>query len=198
MRIIINIGIVLVIAFAVFLLVRKEGMIESQNASFEKKIEQKKEITIPETKSIRITSSEFKDGNHIPYQFTCDGENTNPPLSISEVPKNTKSLALIMNDPDAPGGEWVYWLIWNINPSITEIPKQNIPSHAVQGITDFKKPGYNGPCPLDGLHRYFFTLYSLDVMLDISPSSQKTDLEKAMKGHIISQAQLMGLYARGY
>ena len=195
-----RVGIILALVFAVFLLVRKEGVHEPEKAlPVPQKTQQlQTQNIISTTKPMYISSSAFKDNEHIPYQYTCDGKNTNPSFAIADVPTSAKSLAFIMDDPDAPGGEWVHWILWNIDPATVEISEHSVPSGAVEGVTDFKKPGYGGPCPPDGLHRYFFKLYALDAKLDLPQSAAKADLEKAMQGHIVSQAQTVGLYARGY
>lgn len=195
-----RVGIILALVFAVFLLVRKEAVYEPEKVPLipQKTQQPQTQNIIPTTKPMHISSSAFKDNEHIPYQYTCDGKNTNPPLAITDVPAGAKSLVLIMDDPDAPGGEWVHWLVWNINPATVAISEHSVPVAAVEGVTDFKKPGYGGPCPPDGMHRYFFKLYALDTKLDLQPSAVKADLEKAMQGHIVSQSQLVGLYAREY
>lgn len=146
---------------------------------------------------MNISSPAFKDNERIPSQYTCDGENVNPPLEISDVPSEAKSLVLIVDDPDAPGKTWVHWVVWNIDPTTTEILENSVPIRAVEGMTDFGKPGYGGPCPPSGTHRYFFKLYALDTLLDISSQATKADVEKAMEGHMLTQATLIGLYSRG-
>jgi hypothetical protein len=145
---------------------------------------------------LKITSPVFKDSGAIPKQYTCDGKDVNPPLSIEGVPLQTKSLALIVDDPDAPVGTWVHWVVWNIDPMTKEIKENIVPKGAMQGMNDFKRTSYGGPCPPSGTHRYFFKLYALDTVLSISPSTTKIQLEQAMKGHILEQAQIVGLYKR--
>jgi Raf kinase inhibitor-like YbhB/YbcL family protein len=147
--------------------------------------------------ALHITSPAFQDNSHIPRQYTCDGKDINPPLVIENVPAETKSIALICDDPDAPMGTWVHWVLWNIDPTTKEIAENAVPQGAVEGMNDFKKHAYGGPCPPSGTHRYFFKVYALDTVLDISPNSTKSALEKAMKGHIIAQGQIIGLYKRG-
>lgn len=146
---------------------------------------------------MRIASSSFGNGGPIPKKYSCEGENLNPPLDISDIPKNTKSLALICDDPDAPAGTWVHWVVWNIRPDIGEIV-EGAKGLGVEGSNDFMKTGYGGPCPPKGHgpHRYFFRLYALDAMLSLRPGSAKNDLEKAMEGHIIEKAELVGTYER--
>lgn len=144
---------------------------------------------------MKISSPAFGPGAFIPVEFTCDGANISPPLTIGDVPKHTKSLALIMDDPDAPMGLWVHWLVWNIPPDTAHIEK-GLRVPWPQGVTSSRKPFYGGPCPPPGTHRYYFHLYALDTMLELRPSAQKHDLEKAMEGHILAQAQAMGRYSR--
>ncbi len=147
--------------------------------------------------ALQITSPAFQNNGMIPRQYTCDGRDINPPLIIAGVPQGAKSLALICDDPDAPVGIWVHWVIWNIDPGVKEIKENSVPQGGVQGINDFRKHSYGGPCPPGGTHRYFFKIYALDTTLSISPNSNKADLEKAMKGHILAEGQLIGLYKRG-
>lgn len=145
---------------------------------------------------LKITSSAFRDGERIPSRYTCDDLNINPPLSFENVPPAAKSLALIVDDPDAPGGVWVHWLVWNIAASVSTVAEDSVPAGALQGMNDFNKHAYGGPCPPSGSHRYFFKLYALDDMLKIGAHSIKPELEKAVKGHILAKAELMGLYSR--
>ena len=144
---------------------------------------------------MKLTSSAFTHNGAIPSEFTCDGADLSPPLSISDMPKNAKSLALIMDDPDAPVGTFVHWVVWNIPPATKEIKKGTEPN-GVQGRTDFGRLGYGGPCPPSGTHRYFFKLYALDIELNLPKGSIKKELEKAMQGHIIENTELMGTYKR--
>lgn len=146
--------------------------------------------------NMKITSSAFGNNEKIPKKFTCDGENINPPLTISEVPENTKGLALIVDDPDAPGKVWVHWTVWNISPETHEILENSVPQGVMQGTTDFGKPGFGGPCPPSGTHRYFFKLYALDTTLQLPSSATKAEVEALMSGHILSQTELIGLYSR--
>jgi hypothetical protein len=137
----------------------------------------------------------------IPAKHTCDGPDVSPSLTWSDPPAGTKSLALISDDPDAPVGTWVHWVMWNI-PADTRaleesVPKkESLPNGTKQGTTDFRRIGYGGPCPPSGTHRYFFKLYALDTTLNLPASTTKKDLEKAMQGHILAQAELMGKYRR--
>ena len=115
---------------------------------------------------------------------------------IENVPTMAKSLALIVDDPDAPAGTWVHWVMWNINPSTNDIKENSVPPGAEQGMNDFRKRFYGGPCPPSGTHHYFFKLYALDLTMTLSPNTGKASLEKAMKGHIVAQSELVGLYKR--
>ena len=152
--------------------------------------------------SIEIESSAFEEGGIIPSKHTCDGENVSPALSWSGVPEGTKSLALICDDPDAPVGTWVHWVIYGIPAETTGLPEavpaeKTVLECAKQGITDFKRIGYRGPCPPGGApHRYFFKLYALDTELELDSGAAKKQLLTAMEGHILAQGQLMGKYGR--
>lgn len=144
---------------------------------------------------MNITSPAFEHNGQIPSKHTCDSENINPPLEISDTPSEAKSLVLIVDDPDAPVGDWVHWLVWNIPPETVSIAENSKPQ-GIEGTTDFGKPGYGGPCPPNGSHRYFFKLYALDTVLDIPDTSKKADLENAIKNHILASAELIGNYRR--
>jgi hypothetical protein len=144
---------------------------------------------------MKIESSEFKHGEAIPPVFTCQGDDKSPPLKISDVPAEAKSLVLIVDDPDAPGGTWVHWLVWNIPPDTGVFDQNHVPNGAEQGKNSWGRAGYGGPCPPSGTHRYFFKLYALDDMLPLS-SADVQQLEKAMKPHIIEQCELMGTYRK--
>jgi len=145
---------------------------------------------------MKIASSAFENKQMIPQKYTCDGENINPPLQITEVPSNTQSLVLIVDDPDAPSGDWVHWLVWNINPETKLITENESPQGAIQGTNDFGKQNYGGPCPPSGIHHYQFKIYGLDTTLNLPSSSRKKDLEKAMANHILDKDMLIGLYQR--
>jgi hypothetical protein len=146
------------------------------------------------TSNMQLTSPAFEDKEKIPEKYTCDGENVNPPLVFSDIPEKTQSLALIVDDPDAAAGTWVHWLMWNIDPGIRGIKEDDIPDTAIEGTTSFGSVGYGGPCPPSGTHRYFFKLYALDTTLDLPESALKEDLEVAMEGHILDEAELIGIY----
>jgi Raf kinase inhibitor-like YbhB/YbcL family protein len=144
---------------------------------------------------MKITSSAFRNGEVIPVKYTCDGEDVSPPLEFDDIPEKARSLALIMDDPDAPMGTWDHWLVWNIPPGTSDVPEGDSPQGVV-GKNSWGKAAWGGPCPPDRQHRYFFKLYALDRHLTVPPASRKADLEKAMQGHILAQAQLMGVYDR--
>lgn len=151
-------------------------------------------------KSMKIQSPAFSDNGVIPSKYTCDGDNANPPLVISGVPTEAKSLALIMEDPDVPkslrsDGMFDHWVVWNIPPGTTQIP-ENTAAPGVQGNNGSGKPGYTGPCPPDREHRYFFKLYALDRELSLAPGSTKAQLEMAINDYTIARAELMGKYDR--
>ncbi len=145
---------------------------------------------------MKILSPAFGHNQFIPSRYTCEGEDINPPLIFEEVPEAAESLVLIVDDPDAPGGDWVHWTLWNISPEIKEIKEDSVPSGAQEGLTDFGHSGYGGPCPPSGIHRYYFKLYALDTRLDLDPSAKKADIIRATTGHIIDKAILIGLYEK--
>ena len=146
---------------------------------------------------MKIESPKFKYGANIPSKYTCDGEDINPPLTITDIPSNAKSLALIMDDPDATRGKtWDHWLLWNLPADRTlHIEEGKTPPGAITGSNSWPKAAYGGPCP-PAEHRYFFKLYALDTMLDLPSGSIKSALLKAMEGHILTEAELMGKYSR--
>ncbi len=153
-----------------------------------------KEVKRMET--MAISSLAFSGGGAIPGKYTCDGADVSPPLAIGAVPAGAKSLALIMDDPDAPMGTWVHWVAWNIPATTREIPENGLPAGASQGKNDWKRNSYGGPCPPSGTHRYYFKLYALDIALNLGSSTTKRDLEHAMEGHILAKGELMGNYQR--
>src|SRR6267143_6904934 len=144
---------------------------------------------------MKIVSSAFQQAGNIPTKFTCDGEDMSPPLQITGVPAEAKSLALIADDPDAPGGLFTHWLIWNIPPQSNSIAEGSAPK-GVQGTNDFGKSGYRGPCPPPGTHRYSFKIFALDRELELRSSAKRSQVHAAMKGHVIAQGELVGRYAR--
>ena len=142
---------------------------------------------------MKISSTAFKNNENIPRKYTCQGEDINPPLIFSQIPEETKSLALIMDDPDAPNETFVHWILFNI-PIVDGIDEDS--SEGVEGINSAYQEGYMGPCPPSGTHRYFFKLYALDIKPDLKKGCKKQDLENEMKGHILAQAELIGLYKK--
>lgn len=147
-------------------------------------------------KGMKITSPAFSEGASIPAVFTCQGQNINPELDFNDVPANTETLALIMDDPDAPMGTFVHWVLWNIPKEINKIPQSGVPAGAQEGSNGSGKRGYAGPCPPSGTHHYHFKLYALDTGLTLDPATGKAQLEQAMQGHILDQAELIGLYSK--
>jgi Raf kinase inhibitor-like YbhB/YbcL family protein len=152
--------------------------------------------------NLQITSTAFSEGQTIPAKYSCEGSDASPPLKWTNAPANTKSFALIADDPDAPAGTWVHWVLYDLPPNTTGLPEdvaktQFIAGNAKQGLNSWPRLGYGGPCPPPGKpHRYFFKLYALDTMLDLKPGATKKDVEAAMKGHILAEGQLMGTYQR--
>ena len=152
-------------------------------------------------KKIVVTSSAFGEGDRIPSDFTCDGVDMSPPIEWSGVPANTGSLAVIVDDPDAPSGNWVHWLVYDLSPDLTQLPSgisagEKLSIGGLQGRTDFGKTGYRGPCPPSGEHRYFFKVYALDAMLRLKSGASRQELSQAMQGHILAGGVLKGKYAR--
>ena len=150
---------------------------------------------------LAIASSAFPESGMIPRKYSCDGQDISPDLSWEGVPEATRSLALICDDPDAPAGTWVHWVLFNIPPGEKGFPAEIAPqgklsNGALQGTNDFGRLGYGGPCPPRGTHRYYFKLYALDAMLPLNAGATKAQVEAAMKGHILAQAQLIGKYKR--
>ena len=151
--------------------------------------------------SITLTSAAFKEGQPIPRQYACDGVNVSPPLEWTGVPKSAKTIAIIADDPDAPSGTWVHWVLYNLPAEnigmVENLPvTENLKAGGFQGKNDFKEIGYGGPCPPSGTHRYFFKIYALDSELPLKAGATKADVETAMQGHLIAQGQLMGTYRR--
>jgi Raf kinase inhibitor-like YbhB/YbcL family protein len=140
-----------------------------------------------------VKSPAFENNKQIPSKYTCDGDDVSPPLTIEGIPEKTKSLALIMEDPDAPAGLWIHWLVWNIPPT-AKIQENSVPG--TQGLNTNKKNSYHGPCPPGGTHRYFFKVYALDTHLNLGALSEKEILENAMQSHILANGELIGLYRR--
>ena len=145
--------------------------------------------------TMKITSSAFHEGANIPSKFTCDGSDTSPPLQIAGVPSGAKSLVLIVDDPDAPGGLFTHWLVWNIPPQTGSIAEGSA-AQGVQGANDFRKSGYRGPCPPPGTHRYSFKIFALDREMELRSGAKRSQVDAAMKGHVIAQGELVGRYAK--
>jgi Raf kinase inhibitor-like YbhB/YbcL family protein len=153
---------------------------------------------------IEVLSTAFREGEAIPVQYTCDGANVSPPLRWGGIPKNSQSLALVCEDPDAPSGVFVHWVIFNMPPIVSDLPEATptteelVESGAIQGRNDFENIGYDGPCPPPGKpHRYFFRLYALDTRLQLRAGATKQEFESAAEGHILAKGYLMGTYKRG-
>ncbi|HLC21007.1 MAG TPA: YbhB/YbcL family Raf kinase inhibitor-like protein [Candidatus Methylomirabilis sp.] len=158
-------------------------------------------VLIAQGAAMDLNSQAFRPGGMIPAKYTCDGADISPPLTWPDPPAGTKSFALIMDDPDAPVGTWVHWVIWNIPATARgleeNVPKTaSLPNGARQGTNDFKRTGYGGPCPPSGTHRYFFRLYALGSTLSLSPETTKSVLEDTMRRHILAQSELIGKYTR--
>lgn len=152
-------------------------------------------LSYSQSPDVKFSPTAGDEASYIPARYTCEGSDISPELRIKGVPENTKSLVLIVDDPDAPVGTFVHWVIWNIPPDIKTF-KEGQPPPGTQGMTDFRKRSYGGPCPPFGVHRYYFKLYALDTLLDINLNSTKKDVEHAMRDHIIDKAELIGLFKR--
>jgi len=151
--------------------------------------------------NLQLTSPAFTQGEAIPAKYTCDGANVSPPLEWGQPPAGAKSFVLIVDDPDAFKGPWVHWVFYNIPATLQSLRESvskdaDFPKGSLEGINDFKKTGYGGPCPPQGAHRYFFRLYALDTMLPLPLGAKRKDVDKAMSGHILAQGELMGTYSR--
>jgi Raf kinase inhibitor-like YbhB/YbcL family protein len=157
----------------------------------------KKQRDTNQLKNMRISSPEFQNNGEIPKKYTCDQDGTSLPLKFSDIPAETKSLALIMDDPDAPmTGGFAHWVVFNMNPATSEIAENMKPESGIEGTSSSGKNGYVPPCPPSGAHHYHFKLYALDSELNLDGSAKREDVEKAMQGHIVEQAELIGLYQR--
>ena len=144
---------------------------------------------------IQITSPDFQDQENLPARFTCDGVGVNPALSLTNIPPNTQSLVLIVDDPDAPAGTFTHWLVWNLDPHIKEIKSGELPAGASVGLNSGRQTNYYPPCPPSGTHRYFFQIFALDTRLSLPAGSSRDELEKACQNHIVDQAVLVGFYS---
>ncbi len=145
-------------------------------------------------KELTIKSPAFERNSPIPKKYSCDGEEMNPPLTVEGVPKESKSLALIVDDPDAPHGTFDHWVVWDISPATTKIAEHSVPG--TEGLNGARQKGFMGPCPPSGTHRYFFKVYALDKELKLGPKTTKRELEKAIENHILAKGELIGLYKR--
>ncbi len=146
---------------------------------------------------MRLYCPAFSLNQPIPSQFTCDGQDVNPALRFEDVPAAAKSLALIVDDPDAPGRVWVHWTVWNIDPALKELPEGSVPEGAAQGLNDFGDVRWGGPCPPSGkAHHYRFTGYALSSRLDLAQGARRTELQAAMRDRILEQAEWVGTYRR--
>jgi Raf kinase inhibitor-like YbhB/YbcL family protein len=145
------------------------------------------------TANLDIKSTAFENEEQIPMKYTCDGEAVNPPITVGNIPEGTQTLAMVVEDPDAPGGTYVHWLVWNISPD-PEIAENANPG--ISGTNSGEKTGYHPPCPPEGMHRYYFHVYALDARLEITAGATKQDLMTAMKPHILAKGTLMGVYER--
>lgn len=152
-------------------------------------------LAAPET-DLRLTSTDLASAGTFPQRFTCDGVNDSPNLRFDGIPEATKSLAVIMEDLDAPGGTFTHWLAWNIPPDTKEFSTGSVPGGVVQGMNDFKKSGYGGPCPPSGVHRYVLHLYALDTMLQLPTDSRRKQVDAAISGHILGQTSFTCRYSR--
>jgi hypothetical protein len=145
---------------------------------------------------LAVHSSAFRPGELIPRKFTCHGANESPPLAFKGVPPSAKSLAIVLEDPDAPGGLFTHWLAWNIEPGVPEVKTASVPSGAVQGRNDFGKIGYGGPCPPSGVHRYVFRVLALDRKLDLRAGAKRGEFDRAVAGHVIAQGEMTARFGR--
>ncbi len=145
-------------------------------------------------KKLLVKSQAFENNKLIPVRYTCDGANVNPPLTVEGVPEETRTLVLIVDDPDCPTGTFDHWIVWNIPPTTRKIEENTVPG--TEGMSSYRKHAYGGPCPPYGTHRYFFKVYALDAQLDLKSNSTKKDVEKAMENHILAEGELIGLYRR--
>ncbi|MBN1579008.1 MAG: YbhB/YbcL family Raf kinase inhibitor-like protein [Chitinispirillaceae bacterium] len=164
-------------------------------------VQDKKSAVAKGGAAMKVTSSAFAEGGMIPKKYTCDDINISPALQWSDAATETKSFALICDDPDAPMGTWVHWVVYNIPAKSNGLPEKapavdTLPDGTRQGVNDFRKTGYGGPCPPGGIHRYFFKVYALDTQLTAEKGMTKAKLLKAMEGHVLAEAQVMGKYKR--
>jgi len=155
---------------------------------------QKKPVVVQQ--SMKLTSPAFENDQKIPALYTCDGKKIHPPFGISNVPAGTKSLVITIDDPDAPNGTFSHWVIWNIHPDAAVIREGEVPTESQEGTNSAGSAGYTAPCPPSGQHRYFFTLSALDATLGLDGKARKADVENTMRGHVMAQSLLVGVYSR--
>jgi Raf kinase inhibitor-like YbhB/YbcL family protein len=194
------IGFIILAAGSIFLLLagpKASFKADDQNPKVGKQSLQKlpdSNIQKESQNSMTISSPFFYDNGGLPIFATCDGQGVNPPFEISGVPKEAKSLALIVHDPDAPNGTFIHWTVWNIDPATIRIKQNSVPDNAVQGITSANRVGYVAACPPSGTHCYIFNLYALDEVLDLPPSTTAAELKHAIEGHVLDNTSMTGLY----
>ncbi len=193
-----NIRLFVVLALAVFLAAGLFFYFSRSSSRQKNQIpSQSQDINLNQPKTMKIASPNFENNADIPPKYTCDGKNVSPALEFSDIPAEAKSLALVMDDPDAPAaGGFVHWVIFNIDPTLRSIEENSPPENSVEGTNSAGRTGYTGPCPPTGTHRYFFKLYALGREVGLDYSAGREDVEKAMAGHILGQAELVGLYKR--
>lgn len=145
---------------------------------------------------MRIFTPAFENGGRIPSDYTCDGDDVNPELHFADVPGDTQSLVVMVDDPSSPSGNWLHWSVWNIDPNIRMIPRDSVPKGSIQGETDFSEVGYGGPCPSYGEHEYRFMVFALDSKLDLVRGAPRHILEQSMQGHVLAEASIAAKYQR--
>lgn len=185
----------LILFFIVIFLTACNVKTEEIRVNEPEEIQIKKEIKQAGVPKMKITSLAFKSNKDIPTEFTCDGSDISPELNFWSIPDNAKSLVLIMDDPDAPGGNWDHWIVFNIDPK-TDAVNQGKEPKGVAGKNSWGRTGYGGPCPPSGTHRYIFKLYALDTTLGLKEGASKSEIENAMQNHIIEKDELIGMYNR--
>lgn len=173
--------IVVIIGIAVFIYLFRTGVF-------------KREAEVIPNQMVKISSPAFGEGMDLPDKYTCKGENINPPLIIENVPKAAKSLVLVVEDPGAPAGVFTHWLVWNISPGVKQIAENSVPRNGIVGTNDFGNQKYNGPCPPSGSHRYFFRVYVLDAVLNLSGGVRRSVLNGEIKNHIIDRIEMVAIY----
>lgn len=168
----------------------------AQSGRFLRRFCMVKEAISVYSENMNIQSPAFKHGERIPPKYTCDGENVIPPLVFSDIPPDTKSLVLLVDDPDSSARVWDHWILYNIPPDVRETRENEVPEGAMEGTNSFGEVRYGGPCPQEGEHRYFFKVYALDAILDMPKGVSKAEIERQMEGHIIEKAEIFARYRR--